>query len=42
MGQIDATANRDLATTFQITGFPTIKLFKDGTSQEYEGGRTAE
>lgn len=30
---------------FQIRGFPTIKLFpvgvKDGSAQEYDGGRTS-
>ena len=40
-GQVDATENRELATRFEVTGFPAIKLFPrgDGEIEHYEGGR---
>lgn len=36
--------NRDLATEFQIQGFPTIKILRNGgkTIQEYKGPREAD
>lgn len=40
-GQVDATKNKDLATRFEVTGFPSIKFFPrgDGEIEHYEGGR---
>eukprot|EP01098_Paradermamoeba_levis_P000001 TRINITY_DN0_c0_g1_i1.p1 TRINITY_DN0_c0_g1~~TRINITY_DN0_c0_g1_i1.p1 ORF type:complete len:252 (-),score=103.30 TRINITY_DN0_c0_g1_i1:150-905(-) len=41
VGKVDCTIERDLASTYQIQGFPTILLFKDGKKvSEYEGSRT--
>lgn len=37
----DAEKNKPLAQRFQIRGFPTLKLFRDGVPSEYQGGRTA-
>lgn len=37
---MDATKEKDLATKFQVRGFPTIKFFIDGEATDYNGGRT--
>ena len=40
---VDATEDRDLAEKFSVTGFPTIKIFKDGeVIDEYAGDRSAD
>jgi protein disulfide-isomerase-like protein len=31
LAKVDADAHRDLAERFGISGYPTIKIFKDGT-----------
>ena len=41
LAKVDADAHRDLAERFGISGYPTIKIFKDGTPEEYEGPREA-
>lgn len=42
VAKVDVTANRDLGTRFEIKGFPTIKLLKDGKQYTYKGRRTAD
>jgi protein disulfide isomerase len=40
---LDATVEKDVAAKYEIKGFPTIKVFRDGElSGDYEGGRTAD
>ena len=40
--QVDATKEKDLGTTYEIQGYPTLKWFVDGKpSVEYSGGRQA-
>lgn len=41
IGRVDATAQQSLAQNYGVQGFPTIKFFKDGTEQDYNGGRTS-
>jgi protein disulfide-isomerase A1 len=38
--KVDATIEKDLATKYGVSGFPTLKWFVKGTESEYNGGRT--
>lgn len=44
LGALDATVHTEMAQKYNIRGFPTIKVFsagkKDGSAEDYEGGRT--
>jgi len=42
LGKVDATEEKELATKYNVKGFPTLVWFEDGKEQEYDGGRTAE
>lgn len=46
LAKVDANeeANKELATEFQIQGFPTIKILRNGgkSSQDYNGPRQAD
>ncbi|VDD80433.1 unnamed protein product [Mesocestoides corti] len=42
VGTVDATVHTQLAGRYDIRGFPTIKYFKSGLVDEYQGGRSAE
>lgn len=47
LGAVDATVHQEIASRFNIRGYPTIKFFSPGArasseAQEYSGGRTAE
>lgn len=41
LAKVDADAHKDLASRYDITGYPTIKIFKGGKASEYEGPREA-
>jgi protein disulfide-isomerase A6 len=47
LGWLDATVHTDLASLYQVKGFPTIKVFPGGSvktakmAKDYQGGRTA-
>ncbi|GFV70595.1 protein disulfide-isomerase A6 [Trichonephila clavipes] len=45
LGALDATVHTIMSNKHSIKGFPTIKFFpqgnKDGSAEEYDGGRTA-
>lgn len=43
MAMVDCTENPDIAEEYEISGFPTIKLFQKGEIiSEYKGKRTTE
>lgn len=43
LGVVDATVHEALAQRYEINGFPTLKLFKNGVfKSEYDGKRTAD
>ena len=42
LGKLDATVHHKAAQTYQIQGFPTIKLFLNGEPITYEGERKAD
>lgn len=43
MAMLDCTVNPQIAEEYRISGFPTLKLFKNGkVVSEYDGKRTPE
>jgi len=40
--KVDATEEKDLASKYNVKGFPTLVWFEDAKETEYDGGRTAE
>eukprot|EP00826_Nyctotherus_ovalis_P039438 TRINITY_DN3795_c0_g1_i1.p1 TRINITY_DN3795_c0_g1~~TRINITY_DN3795_c0_g1_i1.p1 ORF type:complete len:489 (-),score=160.67 TRINITY_DN3795_c0_g1_i1:133-1599(-) len=42
LADLDATENKETAEKYKIEGFPTVKLFINGTPIDYNGERTAE
>ena len=42
MAKVDADAHGDLAQRFGVSGYPTIKVFRDGLPEDYDGSREAD
>lgn len=42
VAKIDATSESELASRFDVSGYPTIKILKKGQAVDYEGSRTQE
>lgn len=41
LAKVDGTIEQTLSTQYDIVGYPTIKLFRNGSVIDYNGGRTA-
>lgn len=42
VGKLDCTQHQDIASKYQVRGFPTIKIFRSGRGIDYEGARDEE
>ncbi len=40
MAKVDATIASQLASRFEVSGYPTIKILKNGEPVDYDGERT--
>lgn len=42
LAKVDATEEKDLASKYNVKGFPTLMWFEDAKQMDYDGGRTAD
>lgn len=42
LAKVDATEEKDLASKYNVKGFPTLLWFEDGKEASFDGGRTAD
>ncbi|CAG8674053.1 11943_t:CDS:2, partial [Ambispora gerdemannii] len=39
LAKVDCTAETELCQEYEVTGYPTLKVFRDGNATDYTGGR---
>jgi protein disulfide-isomerase A1 len=42
LAKVDCTENQDLCQQQDVRGYPTLKIFRNGTPSEYNGARKAD
>ncbi|KAI9484602.1 thioredoxin-like protein [Zychaea mexicana] len=42
LGKVDCTVNQDLCQEYEVRGYPTIKVFRNGETADYKGARKAD
>eukprot|EP00916_Digyalum_oweni_P012181 GHVL01020155.1.p1 GENE.GHVL01020155.1~~GHVL01020155.1.p1 ORF type:complete len:478 (+),score=104.90 GHVL01020155.1:63-1496(+) len=42
LAKVDATTETEISQRFEIGGYPTLKFFRNGEAEEFDGGRTTD
>ncbi len=42
IAKVDCTVETEVCAEYDVKGYPTLKVFREGASSKYEGARTAD